>query len=230
MDRGGIDTARERDPDNEAFWEVGMSAIRGLDRNERPALLISECQNAITNAKYRSTPLVEQVSARGIVPRINRLAAGFRSAGYPVIHCTIAAQPRFEGFVVNCVLAARVKAEGALVTGTPEAQVHDDIPLLDGDIVNERSHGMAPFSGTSLDAILRGHGVQTVVLAGVSTNVALPGAATEAVARAYNVVLAEDCTAGGTAETHAMQIAMHLPLLAAISHSDAILERLAARK
>jgi hypothetical protein len=41
---------------------------------------------------------------------------------------------------------------------------------------------MAAFTGTDLDALLRGFGVETIVLSGISTNIAPPGAATEAVA------------------------------------------------
>ena len=62
--------------------------------------------------------------------------------------------------------------------------------------MSHRAHGMAPFTGTTLDATLRGYGIDTVVLSGVSTNIALFGAAIEAVGLGYSVVLAEDCTAG----------------------------------
>ncbi|SHN39887.1 cysteine hydrolase [Cryptosporangium aurantiacum] len=197
-------------------------AVRGLDRGQRPALVISECQNGITNLAYEQSPLIEQVTERGIIPRIDVLAGAFRAAGLPVIHVTIAAPPGFVGFRVNCALAARIAKQGKLVTGTPYAAVHDDLPLHDGDRVLERMHGMAPFTGTELDAVLRGHDVDTVVLAGVSTNIALPGAATEAVALGYEVVLVEDCTAGGTAESHQAQISLHLPLLATITHGAAV--------
>lgn len=96
------------------------------------------------------------------------------------------------------------------------------------DVVSNRAHGMAPFTGTTLDATLRGYGVDTVVLSGVSTNIALPGAATEAVALGYSVVLAEDCTAGATPETHQMQITMHLPMLATITDAESVMASLRA--
>ena len=48
-------------------------------------------------------------------------------------------------------------------------------------------------------------------------DIALPTGAAEAVALGYTVVLAEDATAGGTAEIPQVQITMHLPLLATIS-------------
>jgi nicotinamidase-related amidase len=203
-----------------------MRTVKGLENGQRAALLISECQNGITNSQYSQSPLIQQVEEREIVTNINQLAAQFRQRNLPVVHCTISAPPDFKGFVVNCVLAAQIKREKKLVKGSRFAAIHDDIYVHDGDIISDRMHGMSPFSGTELDSVLKGLGVETIVLAGVSTNVALPGAATEAVARYYNVVLAEDCVAGGTAETHHMQISMHLPLLATIADSESILAAL----
>ncbi|MBV6756213.1 cysteine hydrolase [Rhodococcus opacus] len=196
--------------------------MKGLEPGKRPALLISECQNLITNDAYSDSPLIRQVVERQIISKINELAAQFRVRDLPVVHCIIAARPGFEGFRINCVLAAQLKKVGRLVAGTPDAAIHDGITVGVKDIVAQRYHGMAPFSGTDLDAILRGLDVDTVVLAGVSTNIALPGAATEAIARGYDVILVEDCTAGGTAETHQMQVVMHLPLLSTITDGASI--------
>ncbi len=201
------------------------AVVRGLEPGRRAALLVSEVQNGIADPAYDDTPLARQVVARGIVEKINALTAAFRTEQRPVIFCTIAAPSAdWSNFTVNCALAASLRRDGRLVDGTKHAALHDDLRVEAGDIVSHRHHGMAPFTGTGLDATLRRHRIDTVVLSGVSTNIALQGAATEAVALGYNVVLAEDCTAGGTAETHQIQITMHLPLLATISNSAAILE------
>jgi nicotinamidase-related amidase len=203
-------------------------SVRGLEPGKRAALVVNEMQNAIANPAYDDTPLAGQVAKRGIVERINTLTAAFRAVGAPVIFCTIAARtPDWAGFQVNCALAARIARKGKLVAGTDNAAIHDDLIVEPSDIVCARAHGMAPFTGTTLDATLRGYGIDTVVLSGVSTNIALPGAATEAVALGYSVVLVEDCTAGATPETHQMQITEHLPLLATITNAESVLASLA---
>ena len=204
-----------------------MSAVRGLEPGKRAALIVNEMQNAIANPAYVGTPLAGQVTERGIVARINTLTAAFRAVGAPVIFCTIAARTAdFDGFLVNCALAARIKRTGKLVLGTPGGAIHDDLVVEPSGIVSHRAHGMAPFTGTTLDATLRGYGIETVVLSGVSTNIALPGAATEAVALGYSVVLAEDCTAGATPETHRMQVTQHLPLLATVTDAESVIASL----
>ena len=206
-----------------------MSPVRGLEPGKRAALIVNEMQNAIANPAYVDTPLAGQVTARGIVARINLLTAAFRAAGAPVIFCTIAARtPDWDGFLVNCALAARIKRTGKLVVGTPGGAVHDDLVVEPSDIVSHRSHGMAPFTGTTLDATLRAYRIETVVLSGVSTNIALPGAATEAIGLGYSVVLAEDCAAGATTETHQLQITQHLPLLATITDAQSVIASLPA--
>jgi nicotinamidase-related amidase len=208
-----------------------MSAVRGLEPGKRAALVVNEMQNAIANPAYDDTPLAGQVTVRGIVARINVLTAAFRAAGAPVIFCTIAARTAdFDGFLVNCALAARIARKGKLVAGTANAAVHDDLVVEPSDIVSARAHGMAPFTGTSLDATLRGYGIDTVVLTGVSTNIALPGAATEAVALGYSVVMPEDCVAGATAETHQMQVTMHLAMLATITDAESVIATLRDRQ
>ena len=204
-----------------------MRAVRGLEPGKRAALIVNEMQNAIANPAYIGTPLASQVTERGIVAGINTLTTAFRAAGVPVIFCTIAARTAdFDGFRVNCALAAGIRRKGHLVDGTANAAVHDDLVVEPSDIASHRSHGMAPFTGTTLDATLRGYGIETVVLSGVSTNIALPGAATEAVALGYDVVLAEDCTAGATPETHQMQVTQHLPLLATVTDAASVIAAL----
>ncbi|MCD4524281.1 cysteine hydrolase family protein [Nocardioides sp. cx-173] len=203
------------------------AAVRGLEGGKNAALLVVEVQNGIANPAYDASPLAAQVTARGIVARINTLADVFRRAGAPVIFCTIAAaQADWSGFRVNCALAARIRRKGLLVAGADSAAIHDDLIVEPTDVVSTRTHGMAPFTGTELDATLRGYGIDTVVLTGVSTNIALPGAATEAIGLGYEVVLVEDCTAGATAETHEFQTTMHLPLLATMTTADAVAETL----
>lgn len=199
-------------------------SIRGLEDGNRAALLISECQNGIVNPRYVDNSLVQQVEARRTISKVAALADEFRRRRLPVIHCHVALPEDPDAWFVNCLLARRLV--GRLTVGSPEAATHDDLPIGPRDYVSMRHHGMSPFTNTGLDAILRSNRIDTVVLSGVSTNVALFGASVEAIGLGYKAVLAEDCAAGGTAETHEIQITMHLPLLASISNAKDIVAAL----
>jgi nicotinamidase-related amidase len=71
--------------------------------------------------------------------------------------------------------------------------------------------------------------VETIVLRGVSTNIAMFAGALGAVDRGYKAVLAEDATAGVAADLHDWMITNTLPILATISTVDEIITELASR-
>jgi len=200
---------------------------RGLDRGERPALLISECQSAIVDpALAMFTGLAEQVAERGVIPRIASLAGLCRSQGIPVIHCIVRLLPDARGFAARSPLHAIMRRNPLLRTDRPESAIVPELGPDAADIVCERHHGITAFHGTDLEALLRGLEVQTVILAGVSTNVAIPGMAIEAVNRGFSAIIPEDCTAGGSVETHAHAVQHLLPILASVTTSDIIAEHI----
>jgi nicotinamidase-related amidase len=191
--------------------------IRGLERGQKPALIISECQLGMVDPAVQDRELNRQVQTRGILPRIAELAETFRAAGAPVIHCTITPPAQYENWPVNCVIFGIVRRTGLLYAGSHAAQIAAEVAPKAGDIVCDRRAGLTGFAQTELERTLRSFGVQTVVLTGVSTNIALPGMAIEAINRLFEVVIPEDCTAGATAESHIAQITTNLPTIAHIS-------------
>jgi nicotinamidase-related amidase len=97
------------------------------------------------------------------------------------------------------------------------------------DYLSVRRSGLGMWYGTDLDATLRNLGVETVVLSGVSTNLALFAGAIGAVDRGYRAVLAEDASAGATPEQHEWMITNALPLITTISSVDDIITDISAR-
>ena len=197
---------------------------RGLDKGERAALVISECQRGIVDpalAPFRG--LAEQVVARDMLRRIADLAAACRGRGIPVVHCIVRLLPDARGFKVSSPLHAIMRRTPYLYANRAESEIHPALAPQGEDIVSERHHGVTGFHGTDLEPLLRGLGVETVVLAGVSTNIALIGMSIEAANRGFSVVIPEDCTAGGTAETHAHSVRHTLPVVASMTSSRDLL-------
>ena len=64
------------------------------------------------------------------------------------------------------------------------------------DYYVQRHHGMSPFTGTNLDAVLRRLDVRTVVVTGVSLNVGVLGLTIEAVGLGYQAAVVTDGVAG----------------------------------
>ena len=67
------------------------------------------------------------------------------------------------------------------------------VPQSEDILIEKRRH--SAFYETDLESTLRNWGVETVVLAGVTSNVCIAATAFDAVARDLDVVIAEDLTA-----------------------------------
>jgi nicotinamidase-related amidase len=196
----------------------------GPDPLRAAALVISECQMGILDPATSMIPeLAAQAAERGIVPRIAELAGAFRAAGQPVVHCHIGHRSDLAGVRPNSLPAALAIKHRRLIAGTPDALPPPALAPEPADHVSCRAAGLTAFYGTDLDATLRLRSVETVVLTGVSTDVAVPGFALEAVNRGYYVRIPADCVAGTSARAYDFMMGGLLPAVARITDSAAVL-------
>jgi nicotinamidase-related amidase len=201
--------------------------IRGLTSAASTAIVISECQNGMTNPDYATNkPLVDQVTKRRTIENIAALAARLRPLGVPIVHITVAAYPDYRGWAANSLLTA-VFTKRPLVVGNPEVEIHPLLTPDPRDFLISRHRGLTSFHGTELEYLLRNLGVKTVIMTGVSVNVAVTGSALEAVNRGFSVVVPRDCVAGATDETHDFMLDNIIRLLATVTTSDEIVTQLA---
>lgn len=201
--------------------------MRGLDRGERAALIINECQNGMVDPAFSGPGgLAGEVVRRGVLDRIAALAAACREQGVLVVHSTIVLRPDGVGTTASCLLLGALVKAGTVVEGRPEAQIAPAVAPQPGDVVVQRLHGLTPFHGTELEWVLRERGVQTVIVTGVSTNVGVPGACLEAVNRGLRAVVPEDCAAAAWPEAQQWQMTHTLPLLATVTTSAEVIAAL----
>jgi nicotinamidase-related amidase len=67
-------------------------------------------------------------------------------------------------------------------------------------LVLPRFHGLSPLTGAQLDSLLRNERIGTLVITGVSLNVAIPNLVFDAINRSYQAVVVSDAVAGVPAE------------------------------
>ena len=188
------------------------------------ALVTSECQNGVVGERAIFPQLAE--AARPALPNIARLAAAARDAGVPVVHCLALRRADGKGANTNAKLfAAAAKAPVALTPGSDEASLIPQLDCDDRDLVLTRLHGLGPMAGTDLDPMLRNLGVTTLVVVGVSVNVAVTNLVMDAVNAGYQVVLPRDAVAGTPADYAGAIIDNTLSLLATVVSSDDVLRR-----
>ena len=170
--------------------------LNALLAPQRCALVIQECQRGVIG-DLSELPALAESAQQGMIERIDRLARGARDAGVVVIHCTAERRPDGRGANTNARLFQRMqRAAHPLLTGSPAAEIVPEISVDESDIVLPRLHGLSPFHGTELDAILRNLERTTLIGVGVSVNIAIQNFAFDAVNAAYQVVIARDAVAG----------------------------------
>lgn len=205
--------------------------LRGLEPGSRAALLISECQRGVIERGLSPFDgLAEQVQQRSIVPRIAALADAFRAAGHAVLHLHVAHRPDYADLPRTSVLMARSAKTGFMKMGSRDVEAVAELVPQAVDHVQSRRFSINGFNGTELDTTLRHLGVRTVVLVGVSTNVAINTMAVSAADLGYQVLVPEDCIAGASTETHAFVLQHLLPLYATITTRAALAAALPAAR
>jgi nicotinamidase-related amidase len=168
--------------------------------------------------------LAEQVSKRGVIARLRPVLDAARSCGLPVLYINFALKPGFPK--PNTLLHRRSRKKPTLVEGTWGVAVHEALAPQPFDFVLERTVGVDGSYGTQLYPALRALGRTTMILGGVSTNLAVEGLVRASVNRGFDLVVMEDCCASYPDEWHRFSIENIMPLIATVTDSQAVVRAL----
>ena len=186
----------------------------------RTAVVTSEIQKGVIGEEA-ALPELSQAARATMLPAVARLVRSARGAGVEVVHGTFARRIDGKGTNSNARLFAGVaRSPVKLLPGSEATQVVDEVGVAPSDLVLTRSHGLNPMAGTDLDPVLRNLGVTTIVVVGVSVNVAITNLVMDAVNLGYDVVLPRDAVCGVPAEYANAVIDNTLSLLATVTTVD----------
>jgi nicotinamidase-related amidase len=196
--------------------------LRALVTPATTAVLTMELQRGVTGDLAAMAALAEEVRAAGVIDNVARLCRAARASDAKVVHCTAVFRPDNLGSKVNSrIQAASTKLnQGRIDIGQPGAEVMPEIGPEPTDIVMSRIHGLTPFTGTSLDQVLRNMGITTVVATGNSVNIGVLGLALSAVDLGYQVVVPRDAVAGVPKEYADAVIDNTIAMLATVCTTD----------
>lgn len=133
-----------------------------------------------------------------LVASVNDLIACFHKYGLPIIRSRLAHEA--DGSTWNQQMKPHWTGEmlkGTLLEGTWEAEAHPDLVQHETDIVVTKTRGSA-FLRTGLENTLRELSVDTVVVAGYSTDRCVGLTAIDAWERDFKVILAGDAILGSS--------------------------------
>jgi nicotinamidase-related amidase len=142
--------------------------------------------------------------ARRVIPVIQQLVTSAREAGALVVfiqHTTLLDHRSSSGPWLDARSRSTYSVEDLCVIGTWGHEIISELEPTNRDVVVPKFR-YSGFAGTNLDLVLRSAGIETIVCAGVSTNVCVEATAREGFSLDYYVVFAADACGSWDTELH----------------------------
>jgi nicotinamidase-related amidase len=197
----------------------------------------------ITRLDPATTALLVMDYQPGIVSRLpdpeqqlalaERVIAAAREAGAHVGYVRVAfTDDEIAAMPEHSAMAAAVSRGGAsrgaaMHADAPETQVHERLAPRPGDVV-VRKRRVGAFSTTDLHEQLQALGVETIVLAGISTSGVVLSTVRDGADRDYRLVVLSDASADPDPEVHDFLTTRVFPRQAAVVTTDEFLAALTA--
>lgn len=184
--------------------------------------LVLDMQNDLVHGEgpNGTSPLGEQVRARGIIPRTVSAIERARRAGAFIGFVRVGFSPDYRECPPNSPVFSGAPKAGLFKLGSWGGDIHPELPQQTGDIQIVK-HRVSPFYATPLTLQLHTLGIGRVVCSGVTTQAVVQAAVRDAHDRDFDVVVLEDCCAAHSAEEHRNSIAS-IGRFCQVEQSDAV--------
>ena len=192
----------------------------------KPALVVIHMQYGICRApsplEVLGHPRATEEDA--VIPHIAGLLAAFREKGLPVVfsaavHPEAPEVPAYGGFW------DAVQNMDVNQAGTRDVEIVDELAPMDGEPVIH-NWPFDVFRRTGLDELLRDQGVETIVLVGVSTGMAVIIAAYQAADRGFNLIVPSDCVTDGNRRLHEAIMDGVMPVIGLVTTGEDVIAHL----
>ncbi|MFI2618475.1 cysteine hydrolase [Streptomyces sp. NPDC018584] len=198
--------------------------LRGILDPATTVLLTVECQQGVVGTESALPELAEEARSSGALANVARLVIAAHHGGVQVVHAVAERRPDGRGANRNARLfRAAERLPVQQLSGTRAVRIAPPIEVADEDLVVRRLHGLSPLAGTGVDPLLRNLGCRTLLVTGVSANVAIPNAVFDAVNLGYTAVVPADAIAGVPADYTPAMIRNTLALVATVTSTQDVL-------
>jgi nicotinamidase-related amidase len=187
----------------------------------RGAVLFIECQRGVIGDLSVLPALAE--AAQPARQSMGRLAGGARAAGARVVHLTYLPLAGGNSASRKAPLMRRTSSSGDWNESHPAMEVIPEIGVDPGDLVLPRHQGISPVYRTEVLSILRNLGLEEIVVAGVSTNLAIPLTVVGAADEDFAVTVATDASVGTPVSHHESMLKHSLAFVARLATVDELL-------
>ena len=195
---------------------------------KKTALVVVDMQNGFMMPGVAHALCTEAVN---VVPNINRIAVAVRKTGGTVIWIknTATAETRQSWSVKADMDGPEKTAEraDAMAPGSKGHELWAGLDVQPEDLTVQKMRFSAFIQGSSnLEALLRGKGIDTVLITGTVTNVCCESTARDAMMMNYKTIFAADGTATFNDEEHNATLGIMLAMFADVMTTDEIVVRL----
>jgi biuret amidohydrolase len=188
---------------------------------ERTAVIAIDFQREIVGADGAFASMFHaEVQRTGTIATARTVLHSARALGMKIVYSCGAFQPGYPELVPNIPVLALVAQYQCLIEGTEGAAIIPEMAPREGDLVLTHPR-VSGFHGTALDTILRGAGIDTIILMGVATNLAIESTARAGSDLGYRTIIVSDACSTVSEAAHAASLES-LQMLAEIIKSDDI--------
>jgi nicotinamidase-related amidase len=177
------------------------------------ALLVMDYQNGIVGSLAGSGDLLDRASQAIAAHRQRGGHIGFVRVGFD--------DADFDAMPAHSAMASRITPESrvALHADSPHTAIHDSIAPEPGDIVVRKTR-VGAFSTTDLEDQLRERGIDTLLLAGISTSGVVLSTVRDAADKDYRVIVLADACADRDPQVHSVLTEKVFPAQARVITTD----------
>jgi len=161
-----------------------------------------------------------------LLGRMQNLLSAVRAAGMLVIYVVVGFRPGYPEVSPRNMSFRTIKEAGRFAAGDANSAIHPALAPSTGEAVVTK-HRDGAFAGTDLEMILRAHGIETLLLAGIATSGVVLSTLRHAADADYSLLVVEDCCADRDAEVHRVLMEKVFPRQAVIASSEQVIAALA---
>ncbi len=191
----------------------------------KPCLLVIDFINDIVHEKGKTPSCAGYVKEHGVIEKANAMIKIAREHSWLILFVKVAFNPGYLELPKQSPVFGGALQKGAFKLGEWGAEFHEALDYRPGDPVIVKPR-VSVFYATPLETYLHAQKIDTLIIAGVSTNNAVQATARDGHDRDYRIMVLKDACGAMNSEIHNMSLTLlgHLSTIVTVDTVESSLE------